>query len=327
MPAFLISSSSVLHDRHLPVLIARASADALDRSLTTSRPARHRRLVFRTAEHGFCACACAWTVRRSPTSRVLILSNHVSWLDIPVHRRRPMPLVFISKSEVRNWPLVGAGRAIACKRFSSTARAGRKPPRSMPGSRASMSGGDPVVLFAEGTSSDGNRVLQFRSALVGAASDGRARRAKGDVCAAADVDQLYRASTALPMGREHRPLRRLVRRHGFRAAPERLRAAWRRSTPIVTFGEPIAFDGGDRKSMVKSLETAVRRDAHRGLARRLFAESGLKSRAFLFAAKTAMKWPNGAARPAWNHGMSEIFEPLKASGPFGAARLTAHRAA
>ncbi|MES1155241.1 MAG: 1-acyl-sn-glycerol-3-phosphate acyltransferase, partial [Pseudorhodoplanes sp.] len=36
---------------------------------------------------------------------VLILSNHVSWVDIP-SIGSIMPLVFISKSEVRKWPLV-----------------------------------------------------------------------------------------------------------------------------------------------------------------------------------------------------------------------------
>ena len=38
-----------------------------------------------------------------------------------------------------------------------------------------LNGGTPVVLFAEGTSSDGNRVLPFRSALLGVVEDAAAR--------------------------------------------------------------------------------------------------------------------------------------------------------
>ena len=253
---------------------------------------------------------------------VLILSNHVSWLDIPVIGST-MPLVFISKSEVRNWPLVGPAAQLMQTIFVDRSR--RQKTAEVNARIASkMSGGDPVVLFAEGTSSDGNRVLQFRSALVGAASDAVTQN-KGDVWLQ-PMSISYPRIDGLPMGRGHRPrvawygdmdfvphLKDYVLHGGVDA--------------VVTFGEPIAFDGGDRKSMVKSIESAVRRDADRGLARRLFAKSGLKSPAFLFAAKTAMKWPNGAEGPAWNHGMSEIYEPLKASGPFGAARLTAHRAA
>jgi len=34
-----------------------------------------------------------------------------------------------------------------------------------------LADGDPVVLFGEGTSSDGNRVLAFRTALIGSARD------------------------------------------------------------------------------------------------------------------------------------------------------------
>ena len=65
-----------------------------------------------------------------------------------------------------------------------------------------MSGGDPVVLFAEGTSSDGNRVLQFRSALVGAASDAVTQNKGGVWLQPMSIS--YPRIDGLPMGRRHR---------------------------------------------------------------------------------------------------------------------------
>lgn len=185
---------------------------------------------------------------------VLVLSNHVSWLDIPTIGSI-MPLVFISKSEVRKWPFVGAAAELLHTIFVDRSRRQKTAEVNATIARK-MSDGDPVVLFAEGTSSDGNRVLQFRSALVGAASEAISR-SEGEVWLQ-PLAISYPRIDGLPMGRLHRP-----------------RVAWYGDTDfvphlkdyllhgavdaVVTFGEPIAFNGGDRKALVKTLETAVRR--------------------------------------------------------------------
>jgi 1-acyl-sn-glycerol-3-phosphate acyltransferase len=185
---------------------------------------------------------------------VLILSNHVSWVDIPAIGSI-MPLVFISKSEVREWPLVGPAAELLHTIFVDRSRR-QKTAQVNAAIARKMKSGDPVVLFAEGTSSDGNRVLAFRSALVGAASEVIAQ-SEGDVWLQ-PLSISYPRIDGLPMGRLHRP-----------------RVAWYGDTDfvphlkdyvlhgavdaVVTFGEPIPFDGGDRKTLVKLLETSVRR--------------------------------------------------------------------
>ena len=104
--------------------------------------------------------------RRSTATPALILSNHVSWLDICVIAALA-PVVFIAKSEVAGWPVFGwlarLQRTIFINRQArhQTGAATRE-------IAARLLGGDAVVLFAEGTSSDGIRVLPFRSSLVGA---------------------------------------------------------------------------------------------------------------------------------------------------------------
>ena len=103
---------------------------------------------------------------RSTASPALILSNHVSWLDISVISALS-PVVFVAKSEVARWPVFGwlakLQRTVFIDRQArhQTGAATRE-------IAGRLLGGDAVVLFAEGTSSDGTRVLPFRSALVGA---------------------------------------------------------------------------------------------------------------------------------------------------------------
>src|SRR6202035_5756002 len=102
--------------------------------------------------------------QRSRQAPVLILSNHVSWLDICVITALA-PVVFVAKSEVERWTVFGwlakLQRTIFINRQArhQTGTATRE-------IAGRLLGGDAVVLFAEGTSSNGIRVLPFRSSLV-----------------------------------------------------------------------------------------------------------------------------------------------------------------
>jgi 1-acyl-sn-glycerol-3-phosphate acyltransferase len=103
-------------------------------------------------------------VKQGPT---LIASNHASWLDIPVLSALA-PLSFIAKREVGGWPFFGS-----LARLQRTVFVHRDRRLATGSSRNEMQerlkAGDILVLFPEGTSSDGARVLPFKSALFGAA--------------------------------------------------------------------------------------------------------------------------------------------------------------
>lgn len=99
----------------------------------------------------------------TPPARGLVVSNHLSYLDILLYAAA-MPCVFVSKIEVRNWPFFGlaavCGGTVFLDRTSSasTAAAGRQMERL-------LAADIPVLLFAEGTSTDGSLVLPFHSSL------------------------------------------------------------------------------------------------------------------------------------------------------------------
>jgi 1-acyl-sn-glycerol-3-phosphate acyltransferase len=111
------------------------------------------------------------TVRVSGTPRpggTMLLANHVSWLDIvAVHVCCPQAR-FVSKSEVRHWPLVGAlGDAVGTL-YLERARA-RDTFRVVHDIAAAMQSGDTVAAFPEGTTGNGHALLPFHANLLQAA--------------------------------------------------------------------------------------------------------------------------------------------------------------
>jgi 1-acyl-sn-glycerol-3-phosphate acyltransferase len=100
---------------------------------------------------------------------LLIVSNHVSWKDILV-LGSVADVVFVAKSEVRHLASVRAGWPVCSARSLSIAPSRVRPATQTSQVSERLLAGEAVVLFAEGTTSDGNRVLPFKSSLFGAAS-------------------------------------------------------------------------------------------------------------------------------------------------------------
>src|SRR5262249_146545 len=131
---------------------------------------------------------------------LLIAANHISWLDISV-LGSVLPVSFVSKAGVGGWPVVGTLDPL--ERTGVIERTRRSQAASQSEGIADRVGrGDVIVLFAEGTTGDGNRILPFRSALLGAA---RAASGAG-LITVQPVAITYAAIHGVPIGRVDRPM-------------------------------------------------------------------------------------------------------------------------
>jgi 1-acyl-sn-glycerol-3-phosphate acyltransferase len=93
----------------------------------------------------------------------LTVSNHLTYLDILVYGAA-RPFLFVAKSEVRRWPLLGALATFGGTIFVDRGRSLQVADATREIEQA-LRAGIPVLLFPEGTSSDGSSVLPFRSPL------------------------------------------------------------------------------------------------------------------------------------------------------------------
>lgn len=108
-------------------------------------------------------------VHGEPPARgpVLLVANHLSWLDILVmHAARHCR--FVSKSEVRHWPLIGTlatgGGTLYIEREKR-----RDAMRVVHHMAQSLKAGEVVAIFPEGTTTDGAALLPFHANLIQAA--------------------------------------------------------------------------------------------------------------------------------------------------------------
>jgi 1-acyl-sn-glycerol-3-phosphate acyltransferase len=94
----------------------------------------------------------------------MLVANHVSWLDIFIINAAA-PAAFVSKAEVRSWPLIGWLSARSDTIFLR--RGSRGHARIINAEIAALlDAGDNVAIFPEGTTTDGSRVLHFHAALL-----------------------------------------------------------------------------------------------------------------------------------------------------------------
>ena len=178
----------------------------------------------------------------------LIAANHVSWIDITVLSALT-PLSFIAKKEVNNWP--GFGTLARLQRTVFIDHDGRQ---STGSSRDEMQerlkAGETLVLFAEGTSSDGSHVLPFKSAYFAAAEI-------PDVVVQ-PVTLAYRGHWGAPMMRRRRPY------YAWYGDMEMGPHLWQALAlgPIevdVICHKPLTLDeAGNRKALARKAEEAVR---------------------------------------------------------------------
>lgn len=207
---------------------------------------------------------------------VLIVSNHTSWLDIPVISS-VAPVSFIAKKEVGGWPFVSSLAKLQRTIFIDRER------RASVGDTTEeiltrLRAGDSLVLFAEGTSSDGNRVLPFKTSLFAAAKPSALRAAirrekedaTGKPAAGSSPENrqvlvqtltiAYTRLHGIPLSRADRPL------VGWYGDMDMAPHAWQllQAGPIdavIKIGRPVPLDAFmDRKALAKYSEEEIRKE-------------------------------------------------------------------
>lgn len=175
------------------------------------------------------------------------VANHVSWLDIFV-LNAGKPLYFVAKSEVAGWPGIGwLARGTGTVFIDRDRRQAGQQTRLF---EDRLRAGHRLLFFPEGTSSDGRRVLPFKTTLFQAFHGDRLR----DVTRIQPVTLAYRA----PMGEDAR----FYGWWGDMALTPAILAvlgAKRQGQVEVVYHPPLRVsDYSDRKSLAATAEAAVR---------------------------------------------------------------------
>jgi 1-acyl-sn-glycerol-3-phosphate acyltransferase len=202
------------------------------------------------------------TIKGTPVrgEGVLIVANHTSWLDIVIFSAL-QPISFVAKAEIAGWPFFGTLARLQRTVFVERAR------RAATGDardaiRERLLAGDCLVLFPEGTSHDGNSILPFKSALLGAAE---ATLADGRHVKVQPVTAAFVGVHGLPMGRENRPA------FAWYGDMELVPHLWEALLAgpldvVVQFHEPLSLDIMDRKTLARQAEALVRTGLAEALA-------------------------------------------------------------
>jgi len=136
----------------------------------TGRGARWRRWIFRTWGRGVPSLLGITVHVRGtpPTEPGLLVSNHLSYIDIPIYAGLTGN-AFVAKSEVRSWPAVGWLARSMGTLFIDRANK-RDIPRVVEQITARFREGQGIVIFPEGTSTDGSEVRPFYPSLLAPAA-------------------------------------------------------------------------------------------------------------------------------------------------------------
>ncbi|MFI0846365.1 lysophospholipid acyltransferase family protein [Mesorhizobium sp. IMUNJ 23232] len=199
----------------------------------------------------------------APGRPLMIAANHVSWLDITV-LAAVAEVSFIAKSEMSGWPIFGWFSRMQRSVYVERDR------RRKSGDQASeiavrLADGDVMVLFAEGTTGDGNQILPFKTTLFGAASM-MLSASRHDEMWIQPVALAYTRLQGLPMGRQYRGLAAWI---GDEDLVPHLGAVLREGAMDVEvhFGEPVLFTAkSNRKEVARLTEERVRKMLSAALA-------------------------------------------------------------
>ena len=196
---------------------------------------------------------------------LLIVANHISWLDIPV-LSTVAPLSFVAKAEMASWPLFGWMAKM--QRTVFVARDERRRAGIQAGEIAArLAALETIVLFPEGTTGDANALLPFKTPLFEAAKIALAETGL-DHAHIQPVALHYSRLHGLPIGRADRPH---VAWPGEIGLAESLLPIVRAGglDVVLRFCEPLRVDRDlDRKAVATMARAAIRAKLATGPAAR-----------------------------------------------------------
>lgn len=187
---------------------------------------------------------------------LMLAVNHCSWTDILV-LSSIADVVFIAKMEVSEWPIFGTLAKLQKSIFIRREEK-RSSGEQVNDIAARMADGEIVVLFPEGTTSDGNRLLPVKSSLFGAAAMAVPLAPEG-VVYVQPVAIAYTGIHGMPMGRFHRTL---VSWPGDVTLGPHLASLLKVAAVDVDvcFGAPVAYTkDSNRKRVSATVEAEIRR--------------------------------------------------------------------
>ncbi len=185
---------------------------------------------------------------------LLVAANHISWTDI-MALGSFADVKFIARADMEGWPLIGMLSKLQRTVFIERER------KRTSGDQASEIGrrlakGDAMVLFAEGSTGDGNMVLPFKSTLFGAASMAVTQGVASEVHVQ-PVAICYTRLHGVAFGRRDRHFASWIGDEDL--APHALALLRERALDVeVHFGEPVVFSrGASRKETARLVEQRV----------------------------------------------------------------------
>ncbi|TWF53102.1 lysophospholipid acyltransferase family protein [Neorhizobium alkalisoli] len=183
---------------------------------------------------------------------LMLASNHASWKDILV-LGAVADVVYIAKAEVANWPVFGLLAKLQ-KSIFVVREEKRRTGDQVNEIAARMNAGEIVVLFPEGTTSDGNRLLEVKSSLFGAAAAAAPATAE-KIVHVQPAAIAYTRVNGMAMGRYHRPIAAWP--GDIELLPHLMGILREGALDVeVAFGDTIDFRAGDNRKKLSADVTA-----------------------------------------------------------------------
>ena len=127
---------------------------------------RRARWVQQTARGILASLGIEYRLEGQPPTRGLVVCNHLSYIDILV-LSAAMPCFFVAKIEIGGWPFFGkAARSGGTIFVDRSSLASAQSVADQMNERLMLPIPIPVLLFPEGTSTDGSEVIRFHSRLI-----------------------------------------------------------------------------------------------------------------------------------------------------------------